>query len=169
MLSPPIKSQLNPVQRTAIEHDQGPLLILAGAGSGKTRVITERMIRLIRDGLAAPWNIAALTFTNKAAAEMRSRVEENLGERGKRVCIRTFHSLALAILRRHGEQIGLVPNFSIADRSIQKSLIKKILKELRVDSKQFEPNRILFHIDRARDQLLTPDQYLKNYQILCHK
>ena len=153
--------QMSKIQQEAITHNVGPLLILAGAGSGKTRVITERITQLIITGQAAPWNILAVTFTNKATEEMRSRVHQSLGARGKRVCIRTFHSLALAMLRQNGESIGLDRNFSIADRTIQKNLIQKIYKKQKLHPDDIAPNFVIYHIDRARDQLLSPDQYLK--------
>ena len=148
---------LNPVQRQGVEHESGPLLIVAGAGSGKTRVITHRIAYLVRIHGVAPWNIAAVTFTNKAAGEMRARLESLMGPLARNIFVRTFHSLGLYIISRNPEALGLKSGFSIIDQSGQKSLIKAILKEEKLDQNFLEPAAIANQINRARDAMLTPD------------
>lgn len=115
---------LNPMQMEAVEYTEGPLLILAGAGSGKTRVLTHRIASLIRDKGVNPWNIMAITFTNKAAGEMRERVDKIVGYGSERIWVSTFHSSCVRILRRHAERLGYANNFAIYDTDDQKSLIK---------------------------------------------
>ena len=111
---------LNPMQMEAVEHTEGPLLILAGAGSGKTRVLTHRIASLIRDKGVNPWNIMAITFTNKAAGEMRERVDKIVGYGSERIWVSTFHSSCVRILRRHAERLGYANNFAIYDTDDQK-------------------------------------------------
>ncbi|HOS38472.1 MAG TPA: UvrD-helicase domain-containing protein, partial [Spirochaetota bacterium] len=144
--------QLNPNQREAVLHTEGPLLILAGAGSGKTRVITYRIAHLIKNKLVPPYAIFAVTFTNKAAEEMRKRIMTIAGPVGESVFIRTFHAAAVYILRRHGAAIGLPGNFSIFDAKDQAALVKEILLELRIDPKKFTPASLTSKISEIKDK-----------------
>ncbi len=150
---------LNDVQKDAVLHDDGPLLILAGAGSGKTRVITHRIAHLCRVRGVAPYNIAAVTFTNKAAEEMRSRLYDLIGPMAESVFVRTFHSLGLYILRRHGEAVGIKSSFTIYDDSAQKTLLKKILKEQGIEPAFLDAGAAGNYINKARDSLIGPDEY----------
>jgi DNA helicase-2/ATP-dependent DNA helicase PcrA len=149
-------SGLNPVQREAVQHGDGPLLILAGAGSGKTRVITHRIAHLCRVRDVPPYRIAAVTFTNKAAQEMRNRLGALVGPMSDRVHIRTFHSLGLYIVRNHYESLGLKSGFSIYDAAAQKSLVKTILKERKISKDFLRPESVLARMDSYRDRLLAP-------------
>jgi len=145
-------ANLNPRQKEAVLHTEGPLLLLAGAGSGKTRVITYRIAYLIQEKNILPYNIMAVTFTNKAANEMRSRINDIVGSRGKDVFIRTFHSASVYILRRYGEVIGIPKTFSIYDQKDQAALIKEILIELRLDPKRIKPSMISSKISEIKDK-----------------
>ena len=122
--------QLNPMQRKAVETTEGPLLILAGAGSGKTRALTHRIAYLIEEKGVNPWNILAITFTNKAAGEMRDRVDRLVSFGAESVWVSTFHSACVRILRRHIEGLGYTTNFTIYDGDDQKTLMRQILKRL---------------------------------------
>ncbi|MCA9359398.1 UvrD-helicase domain-containing protein, partial [Candidatus Kaiserbacteria bacterium] len=150
---------LNEVQRNAVLHDTGPLLIVAGAGSGKTRVITHRIAYLARIRDVQPYRIAAVTFTNKAAEEMRERLYHLMGPMAENVFVRTFHSLGLHILTRHAEEAGLKSGFSIFDTQAQKSLIKTILKERKLEGDAFTPASVAHRINQARDTMVGPDEY----------
>jgi len=149
---------LNPEQREAVLHTDGPLLILAGAGSGKTRVITFRIAHLIGQGYAAPDEVLAVTFTNKAAEEMRTRVEQLLGDERRPVWMSTFHSLCARLLRREGPAIGLTRDFVIYDSSDQISVVKQALKSLDIDDKLIQPRAALSRISQAKNKMETPDQ-----------
>ena len=149
---------LNPPQREAVEHIDGPLLVLSGAGTGKTRVLTCRLANLIFTGAAQPWNILAVTFTNKAAREMRERVADLIGAQVEQVWFGTFHALAARILRRHAEIVGLKPNFTILDADDQLRLIKQILIANNIDVKRFPPRLVLAVIERWKDKGLMPDK-----------
>ena len=149
---------LNPQQREAVEHIDGPLLVLSGAGTGKTRVLTCRLANLIFTGAAKPWNILAVTFTNKAAREMRERVANLIGTQVEQVWFGTFHALAARILRRHAEIVGLTPNFTILDVDDQLRLIKQILIANNIDVKRFPPRLVSAIIERWKDKGLTPDK-----------
>lgn len=140
---------LNNNQKEAVLHTDGPLLILAGAGSGKTRVITHRIAHLIANGVK-PWNIFAVTFTNKAAEEMRNRVMTIVGPQGNSVFVKTFHSAAVYILRRFGEDIGLTRNFTIYDGGDQEDVIKRILIDMRLDPKKVKPSMISSKISEIK-------------------
>ena len=144
-------NKLNDNQKEAVLHTDGPLLILAGAGSGKTRVITFRTAYLIREKKVPPYNIMAVTFTNKAAAEMKKRVIDIAGPEGNSVFIKTFHSAAVYILRKYGEKIGIPHSFSIYDTSDQETLIKEILVELRLDPKKIKPRSIASRISEIKN------------------
>ena len=150
---------LNPQQRAAVEYCDGPSLVIAGAGSGKTRVLTYKIVHLIRTGIE-PWRILALTFTNKAANEMKERVVQLLGpEIGNRVWMGTFHSVFLRILRRHADKIGYPQNFTIYDAGDSRSLVKMIVKELGLDEKHYKAATVASAISNAKNQLVTPQQY----------
>ena len=151
-------NELNPMQRLAVEHESGPLLISAGAGSGKTRVIIYRIAYLINKGIP-PWNILAVTFTNKAAKQMQERINKLIGRKGFGVWISTFHSFCANILRREIEKTGRIKNFVIYDERDQKDLIRKCLKELNLDEKKFKPEIIASLINRAKDELLDWESY----------
>ena len=149
---------LNPAQREAVSHTDGPLLILAGAGSGKTRVITYRIAHLIAAGLARPGEILAVTFTNKAAEEMRHRVEDLVGGDCRQVWLSTFHSLSARILRRDASALGLERDFVIYDSSDQMAVVKQALKALGIDDKLVPPRAALARISQAKNRMETPDQ-----------
>lgn len=150
---------LNPKQQEAVLHKDGPLLILAGAGSGKTRVLVERMIHLIRHHHISPWKILAVTFTNKAAQEMKHRVMEQLGPSADRLWISTFHSSCLRILRRHAELIGYNNQFVVYDDTDQRTLIKKILKEKDYSDKIYKPKSIQYHINKSKNEAIGPENF----------
>jgi DNA helicase-2/ATP-dependent DNA helicase PcrA len=148
---------LNPEQREAVLHTQGPLLILAGAGSGKTRVITSRIAYLVGNKLAMPWQVLAVTFTNKAAEEMRTRVESLLGTDCSRMWVSTFHSLCARLLRREAPAIGLSRDFVIYDSSDQLSVVKQGLKDLHIDDSFVQPRAVLSRISHAKNRMEDPD------------
>lgn len=150
---------LNPAQREAVEKTEGPVLILAGAGSGKTRVLTTRIAHLIEDKDVQAPNILAITFTNKAATEMRERVEETLGSDTKEMWISTFHSCCVRILRKDINRIGYNRSFVIYDSSDQVTLVKDCLKELNLSDKVFEPKVVISTISGAKDKLYSPKQF----------
>ncbi len=150
---------LNAVQQEAVLHEKGPLLILAGAGSGKTRVITHRIAYLIHLREIAAYNISAVTFTNKATREMQERLLQLAGPVAAHLFVRTFHSLGLYVIRRHADLLGLKSGFSIVDQAGQISIIKAILKEKGLAAEEFPPQIIAQHINRARDCLLSPQEY----------
>ncbi|WEK56403.1 MAG: DNA helicase PcrA [Candidatus Cohnella colombiensis] len=151
--------KLNPMQREAAITTDGPLLIMAGAGSGKTRVLTHRIGYLISKRIAAPWSILAITFTNKAAREMQDRVAKLVGPSGKDIWVSTFHSMCVRILRKDIERIGYSRNFSILDSGDQLSVIKNVMKENNIDIKKIEPKAVQATISGAKNELVTPDQY----------
>ncbi|GCF94501.1 DNA helicase [Enterococcus florum] len=150
---------LNPRQKEAVLHTEGPLLIMAGAGSGKTRVLTHRIAYLIEEKEVNPWNILAITFTNKAAREMKERVNRILGQGGEDVWVSTFHSMCVRMLRRDVDKIGYDRNFTILDGSDQLTLMKRVLKELNIDPKKYDPRSILGAISNAKNELQTPEKY----------
>ena len=152
---------LNPEQKEAVFHYEGPLLILAGAGSGKTRVLTHRVAWLIEEKQVNPWNIMAITFTNKAAGEMRDRVETMLGGALGGVWVATFHSTCVRILRRYIDRIGFGTNFTIYDGDDQKTIIKEICKRFQIDTKLYRERFFFAAISAAKDELLSPDDYAK--------
>ena len=141
---------LNPQQVEAVKTTEGPLLVIAGAGSGKTSVLTRRIAYLVEEKRVAPWNILAITFTNKAAAEMRERELGLLGEDARSIWMSTFHALCVRVLRRDGDQIGYDRNFSIADPSEQLTLVKRILRQLDLDPKLYVPRNVLSQISNAK-------------------
>jgi len=150
---------LNPQQKKAVTHSNGPLLIIAGAGSGKTRVLTYRIAYLLQQHKAVPQDILALTFTNKAAREMQDRIKSLIGDRAKKLWMGTFHSIFSKILRFEAEKIGFDSNFSIYDTSDSESAIKLILGELNYDPREIRPRTIQRKISGAKNQLITPNSY----------
>jgi len=155
-----ILAGLNDAQRAAVTHGDGALLILAGPGSGKTRVITHRIGWLIRERRIAPWRILAVTFTNKAAREMRERAARLIGEDAEAVHMGTFHAMCARWLRIDGEAVGVPREFAIYDDSDQLGVVKRVLEELRIDPRQFAPRGILSRISAAKSEMLTPEALL---------
>ena len=152
---------LNPAQREAVQSTRGPVLIVAGPGSGKTRVIVHRIAYLVEHEGVSPYHILAVTFTNKAAREMRERVEGLLGARGHGLTIGTFHWCCARWLRRDGPAIGVDPNFVIYDDGDQLALVKEVLREEALDEKRYPPRAILSHISRAKNELKDPADYAR--------
>ncbi len=153
---------LNDRQREAVFHTEGPLLILAGAGSGKTRVLTHRIAYLIDEKGVNPWNILAITFTNKAAGEMRERVDRMVGFGAESIWVSTFHSMCVRILRRHIALLGYDTNFTIYDTDDQKTLMKDICKLLQIDTKQYRERALLAAISHAKEEMVTPEEFRLN-------
>ncbi|KFN01545.1 ATP-dependent DNA helicase PcrA [Bacillus clarus] len=156
---------LNPQQQKAVQTTNGPLLLMAGAGSGKTRVLTHRIAYLLGEKGVAPWNVLAITFTNKAAREMRERIDTLVGPEAEDIWISTFHSMCVRILRRDIDRIGINRNFTILDASDQLTVVKKIMKERNIDPKKFDPRSILSGISNAKNELLSADKYAKQISI----
>ncbi len=152
---------LNPEQKKAVQTTEGPLLIMAGAGSGKTRVLTHRIAYLMKEKGVAPWSILAITFTNKAAREMRERIGNLLGPDAENIWISTFHSMCVRILRRDIDRIGYSRTFSILDTTDQQSVIKQILKDLNIDSKKYDYRALLGAISSAKNELVNSEEYEK--------
>src|SRR5690242_4245459 len=155
----PFLDELNPEQRDAVLTTEGPLLILAGAGSGKTRVIAFRIANLVGSGLAREDEVLAVTFTNKAAEEMRERVGNLLGADCSKMWISTFHALCARLLRREAPAIGLSRDFVIYDSSDQVTAMKQVLKELQLDDKLFQPRAVLGRISHAKNRMESPDEF----------
>ena len=155
----PILANLNPQQRLAVAHSGGPLLIIAGPGSGKTRVITQRIAFLIQEEDVHPYRILAVTFTNKAAREMKERLRDLIDDMADDVTMGTFHSVCIRMLRVDGARIGLERNFVIYDDDDQMDLIKHALSDLEVDTRRFTPRAVLSAIGQAKSQLLGPEEY----------
>jgi len=150
---------LNPQQKEAVLHTEGPLLVLAGAGSGKTRVLTHRIAYLIEEKGVSPYNILAITFTNKAAREMKERIENLIGPRALDTWTGTFHACCVRILRREIDRLGFDRNFVIYDSSDQETLMKDCLNQLQYNEKNFPPKMVLAEISRAKDELIYPEKY----------
>ncbi|MBR4138763.1 MAG: DNA helicase PcrA [Lachnospiraceae bacterium] len=157
-----IYDTLNDKQKEAVLCTEGPLLILAGAGSGKTRVLTHRIAYLIEECGVNPWNILAITFTNKAAGEMRERVDKIVGFGSDSVWVSTFHSTCVRILRRHIDLLGYDTNFTIYDTDDQKSVMKDVIKSLNLDPKIYKERTFLGVISHAKDELISPEEFLLN-------
>ena len=155
---------LNSVQKEAASYTEGPLLILAGAGSGKTRVLTYRIAYLLEEGICRPWEILAITFTNKAAKEMKERVEGLVGEVAKDMWLGTFHSICVRILKREIECLGYTRDFNILDELDKQKVLKEIMKKMDVDEKTYAVNYIVSEISKAKDVLKRPEQYIKESQ-----
>ena len=157
-----IYDKLNEPQREAVYHTDGPLLILAGAGSGKTRVLTHRIAYLIGERDVNPWNILAITFTNKAAEEMRQRVDNLVGFGAESVWVSTFHSACVRILRRFIDRLGYENHFTIYDTDDQKTLIKEVCRKVDVDTKVFKERSLLSAISSAKNEMILPDEFELN-------
>lgn len=157
-----IYDTLNPKQQEAVYHTEGPLLILAGAGSGKTRVLTHRIAYLIDEKGINPWNILAITFTNKAAGEMRERVDRLVGFGSESIWVSTFHSMCVRILRRYIDRLGYDTNFTIYDADDQKTLMKDVCKQLQIDTKVTKERVFLSAISAAKDEMIMPSEYELN-------
>ena len=153
-------SDLNPQQRQAVEATDGPVLVLAGPGSGKTRVLTHRVAYLVQVRHIAPRNIVAVTFTNKAAREMRERLEKLLGvNESKELTLGTFHAICARFLRREAPTLGLSREFAIYDADDQLSLIKQALRDLNLDDKRYKPSVLQDKISQAKSELVTPELF----------
>ena len=152
-------SFMNNMQQKAVFHTEGPVLILAGAGSGKTTVLVNRISYILRMGLCRPWQILAITFTNKAAGELKERICNAVPEGGDDIWAATFHSTCSRILRRYGERIGYTSHFTVYDSDDQKRLVKDILKQLNIDEKFLPVKTILNEISHAKDKMQTPSIY----------
>ncbi len=150
---------LNGPQREAVVTTEGPLLVLAGAGSGKTRVLTYRIANILDQDLAAPWEILAITFTTKAAAEMRERLAQLVGTRSRGMWVSTFHSMCVRMLRADAERLGFTKNFTIYDTDDLKRLYKDIMAELNIDPKRFPVNQLMNRISQAKNDLVTPGNF----------
>ncbi|HOQ75180.1 MAG TPA: DNA helicase PcrA [Thermoclostridium sp.] len=158
-----ILENLNQQQREAVLHTEGPLLVLAGAGSGKTRVLTHRIAYLVGEMGVRPWNILAITFTNKAAREMKERLEKLIGSDVNDLWVGTFHACCVRILRREIERLGFDRSFVIYDTDDQQTLIKSCLEQLNFNEKNFPPSSVLHTIGRAKDELISPSQFQRMY------
>lgn len=150
---------LNKEQQEAVRHTDGPLLIMAGAGSGKTRVLTQRIAYLLHEKDVSPRNILAITFTNKAAREMKNRIQQLVGTDSQQIWVSTFHSMCVRILRRDIDRIGYNRNFTIIDSGDQLTAIKQVLRNLNIDPKKFDPRAMLGQISTAKNELITPEAY----------
>lgn len=153
---------LNDMQREAVYHTEGPLLILAGAGSGKTRVLTHRIAYLIEEKKVNPWNIMAITFTNKAAQEMRERVDGIVGMGSESIWVSTFHSSCVRILRRYIDRIGYGTNFTIYDTDDQKTVIRDVCRRLNIDTKMFRERALMAAISAAKNEMISVEEYRLN-------
>ena len=155
-------SFMNQMQQQAVFATEGPLLILAGAGSGKTTVLVNRISYILRSGLCKPWNILAITFTNKAAGELKERICNTVPEGGADIWAATFHSTCARILRRYGDRLGYSSHFTVYATDDQKRLVKEIMKQLQIDEKQLPVRSVLSEISKAKDKMLTPQQMKKD-------
>src|SRR6056297_4363302 len=161
--APNFLKELNEQQREAVSHVNGPLLIVAGAGSGKTRVLTYRIAYLLQQHHALPQNILALTFTNKAAREMQERIRNLIGDKATGLWMGTFHSIFSKILLFEADKLGFSSNFSIYDSSDSENAVKLILKELNFDPKEIKPRTIQRKISDAKNQLIMPETYQNRF------
>ena len=152
---------LNEAQQEAVEAVNGPVLVLAGAGTGKTRVLTTRIAHILVNRKARPWEIVAVTFTNKAAREMRDRVASLIGRPVEGWWVGTFHALGARILRSHAEAVGLKPNFTILDTDDQIRLLKQVMESCQIDDKKWPARVLLSVIQRWKDRGLTPEKVTK--------
>lgn len=155
---------MNEPQREAVITTEGPLLVLAGAGSGKTRVLTHRASYLVEEMGVNPWNILAITFTNKAAKEMRQRIDDIIGYGASDIYVSTFHSLCMHILFRHADRVGYGTDFEICDASDQKSVIRDVCKKLQIDTKMYKERMLINAISAAKDELIDPVQFTNEAQ-----
>ncbi len=155
--------ELNPKQKEAVENTEGPCLVIAGAGSGKTKVLTYKIAYLLKEKNVKPWNVLAITFTNKAANEMKERTAKLIGENINDLWLGTFHSICVKILRKFIDRLGFDNSFAIFDTTDQKTLVKNCLKELNIDSKMFAEKAVLNEISNAKNEMLEPEQYNFKY------
>src|SRR5260221_472233 len=154
-----VDAELNEPQAAAVAHAEGPLLVFAGAGSGKTRVITYRIASLVAQSRVAPWRILAVTFTNKAAGEMRARLERLCGpDLARALWVGTFRATCARLLRAHGTAVGVQPNFIIYDAADQKAVVARALKELDLDERRYPPRAVLAHIHKHKQEGRGPDE-----------
>ena len=154
-----LAGSLNPPQREAVLYEGGPLVVFAGAGSGKTRVITHRVANLVAARGVAAWNVLAVTFTNKAAGEMRERLEHMLGGAAARdLWVGTFHATCARLLRRYAAEVGIKRDFTIYDDADQRAMIKRVLRDVSLDEKRFAPKLVAGRINRSKQEVLGPDQ-----------
>src|ERR1700761_5828525 len=156
--------ELNSVQTAAVEHTDGPCLIFAGAGSGKTRVLTHRIAYLLEKKKVFPDRILAVTFTNKAAGEMKGRLERMVGAPARDLWVGTFHSMCVRMLRRDGKKIGISPNFAIMDDTDQRGIVREVIADLDYDERQVIPGAALGEISKAKNNLWSPDVYEEKHQ-----
>src|SRR3954464_9722744 len=154
-------SGLNPVQQEAVTHHEGPLLVVAGAGSGKTRVLTHRVAHLIRDHGISPFEILAITFTNKAAAEMKQRVAALVGPVAEKMWVSTFHSACVRILRRDAARLEFPSSFTIYDQADAVRLAGYVIRDLNIDSKKFPPRQVHAIISAAKNELVSAQEYVE--------
>jgi DNA helicase-2/ATP-dependent DNA helicase PcrA len=159
-----ILDQLNAAQREAVEHTEGPTLVVAGAGSGKTRVLTYRIAYLIREKNVRPANILAVTFTNKAAKEMKARIDHLVGDVSKQIWAGTFHSICSRILRMHGEVAGLSKDFTIFDTADQMALVSECIEQMGLPEKKYQPRAVLSLISKAKEQLISPEEFPSKFR-----
>ena len=152
---------LNEMQQRAVYQTEGPVLILAGAGSGKTRVLTHRISYLVEEMKVPAWQILAITFTNKAAREMRERADALVGESVQEAWICTFHAACIRILKQYADRLGFDRRFTIYDPDDQKAVVKRIMKDLNISEKMFAPKAILAEISNAKNELIGPGNYQK--------
>ena len=163
---PKYLDELNEPQRTAVEHKDGPIMIIAGAGSGKTKVLTTRIAHLMGFHHIDAFNILALTFTNKAAAEMKERIEKVLGNtEARNLYVGTFHSVFARILRAEANKIGYPNNFTIYDTDDAKSVVKTVIKEMDLDDKHYKPNVVYNRISSAKNSLIGPAEYNNDWAL----
>lgn len=154
---------LNDKQKEAVMATEGPCLVIAGAGSGKTKVLTHKIAYLMAENYVKPWNILAITFTNKAANEMKERIEKLVGDAANDIWMGTFHSICVRILRKFIDRIGFDTSFIIFDTSDQKTVVKECLKDLKIDDKLFTDKSVMYEISNAKNEMLDPKQYLAKY------
>jgi len=154
-----LREELNPEQYEAVTHDTGPLLVLAGAGSGKTRVLAYRLAYLLAAQKCRPHQVLAVTFTNKAADEMRARIVGLIGKAAESVFMGTFHRTCASFLRRYGHEIGVPTNFDILDDSGSLILVKRVMRQLDIDTKKEDPRSYLYAISSAKSALQTPEEF----------
>ena len=164
-----IYDTLNKEQKEAVLQTEGPLLLLAGAGSGKTRVLTHRIAYLIDEMGIKPWNILAITFTNKAAGEMRDRVDKLVGFGAGQVWVSTFHSTCVRILRRYIDRIGYANNFTIYDTDDQKTVMKEVIRSLNLDPKVYKERALLGAVSSAKDELITGSRFEREGGAVCRR
>ncbi len=155
--------ELNPMQREAVENTEGPCLVIAGAGSGKTKVLTYKIAYVLQEKNIKPWDVLAITFTNKAANEMKERAQALIGDNINDMWLGTFHSICVRILRKFIDRLGFDTSFAIFDTSDQKTLVKNCLKELNIDTKMFTEKSVLNEISNAKNEMLEPEQYTAKY------